>query len=166
LACAARTGIVSSGFCPSESNQTYCCIFKADTAAQNLGDDRCPGSDVSRLSLRVDVDKVLDHFCAQSELSAYVPQVVDGEERGRTYGTSRSRTPVLVARCASLGSLYILKRTLMSVAAALDSCLSKFGNCLMKPIPSAVSPALSPDLSQLRQTHPLSTTLSLDPYPR
>ena len=62
--------------------------------------------------------------------------------REDTYGTKRSRTPLLVARCASLGSRYIRNRTLISVAAALDSCLSRLGSCFMKPDTSAPFPCL------------------------
>src|SRR5271155_1526218 len=49
------------------------------------------------------------------------------------YGIRASSTTSLLWTRSSLGSLYIRRRMLIYVAAALDSCLSKFGSCFIKP---------------------------------
>ena len=89
------------------------------------------------------------------------------KQRASTHGTSLSKTPFLVARWASRGSRYIRNKTLINVAAALDSCFNKFGNWFMNPIPAQLVPRhwVHGRKGRNKLTYRLSTEPSLIPYP-
>ena len=116
------------------ARRTYGAFVELAKALDNLCDDGCPSCDIFGLRVRTELGVVLK----DAKTEPTVADLLTGLQPKKwvTYGSNRSATWGRAAWCAGRGSKYISERICTSVAALLDSCLSRFGRCFINPSPA------------------------------